>query len=375
MGKCNVSQCGNKSEQIADDAGDHPVSIGMDVHKKSVHVAVCIDGQITSTFVIGGGEGPCGTQAVISSLESLKSENHRIVYEAGPTGYELARRLQQEGFNAWVIAPGKTPREANQGNKSDQMDAADLAYYLDKDMLTKVSIPTRQEEADRQVTRLREQLQQKLSCVKNQIKGFLLQHNIAEPEGLSRWSNKAVKELSDIELSEELQFSLNMLLEELKAMKQRLRKVNKKIREMSRSDRYREKARIAQTHPGVGEITSMTFLTEIFRPGRFDVPGSVSKYSGLAPHVRETGGNRIEGGRLPGGRKGLRRLLVQAAWVWIRHDPWAREKYKHLLSNTGESNKAIVAMALRMVVNLWCMVTRGEEYIQGGTRQKKAEAQ
>lgn len=339
------------------------IYVGIDVHKKKNHAALRVDGRLQRTWVM-----PAGPEHVLASLESLRDNEHHIAYEAGPTGYELVRKLRENQLNADVIAPGKTPRPANEGNKSDSMDCREIARYLEKDMLTPVAIPTRQEEADRQITRLREQVRKKVTCHKQQINSFLLQHNIQPPEKLCWWSKSSVRKLAQMELSEGLDFTLDMHLKQLSQSQQVLQRVEKKIRQMSREDRYCPEAQLVQTHPGVGVRTGMAYLTEIFRPHRFDGPEGVSKILGLAPHVRESGEHRTEVGRIPAGRKGLRRMLVQAAWIWIRVDPWAKEKYKHLVSNTGEPNKAIVGMARRMAAGLWCMITRKEEYIQGGPK-------
>lgn len=360
MSKSNSYPAAGKSEYSQD---SDAINVGIDVHKKDNHVALRSCGKLQNTWVM-----PSGPEHAISSLEGLRGTEHHIVYEAGPTGYELVRGLREHNLNGDVIAPGKTPRPANEDNKSDTLDCREIALYSEKGMLTPVVVPTRQEEADRQVTRLREQVRKKLTRVKQQIHSFLLQHNITPPKKLSRWSKKSIRKLTKIKLSDQLRFTLDMYLQQLRQTRQALKEVEGEIREMSKEDRYCPEAQIARTHPGVGVTTAMAYLTEIFRPDRFDGPKGVSKILGLAPHVKQSGEHRTEGKRIPAGRQGLRRILVQAAWAWIKKDPWAKEKYKHLVSNTGQSNKAIVGMARRMGVNLWCMITRKQEYIQGGPK-------
>lgn len=337
------------------------IYIGLDVHKKKIHAAARVGEELLDTWVM-----PAESGAVLASLEGIREAEHQIAYEAGPTGYELARRLRDEGFNIKVVAPGKTPQPANQGNKSDRLDCRKIAEYLQKGLLQTVTVPTPQEEADRQVLRLREQLVKKRTRYKQQIRSFLLQHGLREPEGLSAWKNSALKILREMELCEELRLALDTYLEGLEATSRLLRRVNQKVKKLAEEDRHRTDAELTRTHPGAGPVTSMAFLSEFFRPERFESAGAVGKYVGLAPKVKQSGQSRIEGGRIPAGREGLRRILVQAAWRWVGNDPWAKEKYKHLLSNTGNKQKAIVAMARRMAVNLWRMVTRRQRYIQGG---------
>lgn len=359
MRKSNRSKLTGKLERSADTS--EQVYVGLDVHKDSMDVAILSEGEILTFVGSGGAEG------LISSLEQIKHSPHQIAYEAGPTGYSLVRKLRENGFNAEVVAPGKTPRAPNQGNKSDALDAKDIARYLAKDMLTAVEVPTRQQERDRQITRLREQIKKKDRRCKSQISSFLLQHGIEEPKGLRRWSEKAVRRLKQIELPSALGFTLNSYVEQLQLLGRQIRNVENKIDKLSRKDRHREKARIAKTHPGVGTLTAMTFITELYRPERFYGPPAVAKFCGLAPHIRQSGKRRVEGDCLPAGREGLRRLLVQAAWVWTRQDKHGDKKYRKLLRNTGDANKAIIGVARHLSINLWCMITRETEYIPGGT--------
>jgi hypothetical protein len=70
---------------------------------------------------------------------------------------------------------------------TDQLDAKTLARYAAKGLLRPIAIPTRRQEADRQLTRTRDQLVSKQSEVKLQIKSFLLQHGIEQPRAVHLW--------------------------------------------------------------------------------------------------------------------------------------------------------------------------------------------
>ena len=76
-----------------------------------------------------------------------------------------------------------------------------------KRLLAFVTVPTPEQEADRQVLRLREQIVRKSRCVQQQIKSFLLQYSIPEPVGLTNWSKTAVEELKGTDLSSGLRFA------------------------------------------------------------------------------------------------------------------------------------------------------------------------
>lgn len=337
---------------------DERIWIGIDVHKRNHHIAVWSD----SRGLVGTSVVPADPRAVVSTLRSLGGQVAWTVYEAGPTGYGLVRALRAAGFHSDVIAPSKMKRAPYDEEKCDRLDCIELAEQAAKDNLRTVRVPTPQEEADRAVVRLRGQVMERLKQVKHQIKSFLLFHGLGEPSGLAGWSRRAVEELHSMSIGLELRFCLDAMLSELERETQQLRLVEEKIEELAQADRHASEVRILRSMPGVGLLTAMTFRTELLGPERFDDGREVAKMIGLAPRVFNSGDTVRRGRIMKTGNERLRTILVQAAWSWVRLDPAAREVYARLVSNTGSVKKAITAMARRMAVILWCMVTRKEEY-------------
>ncbi len=183
--------------------------VGVDVHKRAYHVAVLSDRRgYLATWVQSANPA-----LLCDRLRPIRKQVARVVYEAGPTGFTLARWLRRADLAADVIAPSKVPSMPGAEPKSDRLDCRRLALYAQKGLLTAVRVPTAEEEADRQVVRLREQLVRKLRSAQQQIKAFLLQHGLAEPQGLAHWSAAAVEELSRRELVDQLRFCLDLLLD------------------------------------------------------------------------------------------------------------------------------------------------------------------
>jgi transposase len=292
----------------------------------------------------------------------LRAALVRVVYEAGPTGYRLARRLRSAGLPVQVVAPSKTPQRADRSAKSDRLDCVQLAAYSAAHLLRPVAIPSEQEEADRQVLRLRDQVIRKLRRVKQQIKSFLLQHGIAEPAGLKNFSAEGVDALGRLALRDELRFCLDELVAELAEVQARLRRVNRRTEQLAAEARHAPAVAVLESHPGVGPVTAMTFRTELHQAARFREAAQVGQYFGLAPRVRQSGAMRRDGPISKTGRGHARAILVQAAWRWVAQDPSAKEVYARLLHNTGTPQKAIVGVARRLAVRLWRMMTRGERY-------------
>jgi transposase len=218
------------------------------------------------------------------------------------------------------------------------------------------------EEADRQVLRLREQLVRKSRSIQQQVKAFLLQHGIAEPDGLGHWAERAVEALRGLELLPELRFCLDVMLDELEHVGRQVKRVTKRLEELSQAERHRAAAGVMRTVPGVGLVTAMTFRLELPEPERFDRAGQVARMAGLAPMVRQSGETRREGGLIRSSSGRLRTALVESAWRWAAHDEAAKAVYRRLASNTGSGKKAIVGVARRPGVLLWRLSCRGEPY-------------
>ncbi len=332
--------------------------VGVDVHKASYHVAVLsAERGLLATWV-----QPARPELLLERLGPIKGQVAGIVYEAGPTGFSLARHLRAAGLPAQVIATSKVLAPLGQEAKCDRLDCRRLAFLCSKGLLHPVRIPTVQEEADRQVLRLREQMVRKSRSIQQQVKAFLLQHGIAEPDGLGHWAGRAVEALRGLELLPELRFCLDVMLDELEHVNRQVKRITGRLEELSQAERHRPASGVMRTVPGVGLVTAMTFRLELPEPGRFDHAGQVARMTGLAPMVRQSGETRREGGLIRSSSGRLRTALVESAWRWVAHDESAKAVYRRLVANTGSGKKAIVGVARRLGVLLWRLSCRGEPY-------------
>ena len=168
--------------------------------------------------------------------------------------------------------------------------------------------------------------------------------------------------MKGMRLRHQLQLSLAVLIEELEHLVACRKRVERHEAWLMKQRRHRRSARLLQTHPGVGVVTATAFRLEVYQPARFDNAEQLTKYLGLAPRVRQSGARRREGPLIKAGRGSLRALLIEASWRWIRDDAAAAKTYRRIVRNTGSPQKAVVAMARRMAVHLWCMMCRGAEY-------------
>jgi len=347
-----------KDKRISAEDGER-IFVGVDVHKKSFHVAVW--SQDRERFVTVWSQ-PSQGQGLADRLDPIRSAVVRVFYETGPTGFGLARELRERGYEVEVVSPAHTKRPAVRQAKTDGRDCRELARQGAKNELHPVYLPTIEEEKDRQLVRLREQRRDRCKGIKMQIKSFLLYHGIREPPGLKTWSAKAINQLRGLTLSDRLRRCLDLMLDDLGRAEEALKEVTREVKALSAAPQFKEGTALCVTVPGIAEVTAMGIQTEMLAPQRFHRAADVSSYQGVVPGIRASGETIRLQGLMKTGNPRLRTILVEAAWNWVRYDPGARKRYRRLLARLRLKQKAIVAMARRLGIILWRMLTRKEPY-------------
>jgi transposase len=328
-------------------------NIWIDVHKLSYHLAFRrSDGQ-THTFV-----SPADPLLLVRMIENAKIEVAQIAYEAGPTGFKLARMLLAAGLPVIVVAPSKTPRPVSRDAKTDRLDCIKLAEFSARGMLSGIAVPTETEEADRALVRRRHDVVEDIKRIKlsqvssfgNRRQGpFLLQREV--PCGYGTFAPAAI----DPSCGSKPNASF-------KIPGRGKKDPGKGIALIMHSPDNEEVTACLKSVPGVGEITAATFRAEIFRPERFENAGQVTSLVGLAPVVRQSGLKKPVGRLAPTGQKRLRALLLEAAWIWRSKDPGAKDFYQKMVSKTGLPQKAIAAVARKLCVILWTLAVEKRPY-------------
>ena len=148
-------------------------SVGLDVHARSV-VAGVLD---VETGELRSERLPPATEAVLSWVGSLPGPV-AVAYEAGPTGFGLARALQMAGVGCVVVAPSKLERPPGDRVKTDRRDAERLARLLYIGELPAVRVPTVAEEAARDLVRAWEDARADLMRARHRLSKLLLRQGL-----------------------------------------------------------------------------------------------------------------------------------------------------------------------------------------------------
>jgi transposase len=285
-------------------------SVGLDVHARSV-VACAIDGL---TGEIHKARLSPDHGDVMAWLMRLPGPV-RVAYEAGPTGFGLARALEEVGIGCVVAAPSKISRASGDRVKTDARDAMLLARLLRIGDLTAVRVPSREQEAARDLVRAREDARGDLMRVRHRLSKLLLRQGVVWSGGQA-WTGAHDVWLRQQGLALTLagqRAAFDADYEAVLLTTARRDRLDEAIEEMATSSEFTDVVRRVQCLRGVSTLTGFGLAVEIGDWNRF-TGASIGAYLGLVPSEHSSGNSRVQGSITKTGNTHARRLLVEAAW-------------------------------------------------------------
>ena len=283
-------------------------SVGLDVHARSV-VGCGLDtvtGQVVRRRVAPTFE------VVMGWLTELPAPV-AVAYEAGPTGFGLARQLSAAGVRCVVAAPSKLQRPPGDRVKTDAGDALQLARLLRMDQIVEVRVPSVEQEAARDLVRAREDVRGDLMRCRHRLSKLLLRHGIVYSGGHAwtgvheQWLRRQQFTLAGLQLAFDADFEAMLLT---RARRDRL---DAAITEMAMDSEYTPVVRRLGCLRGVSTLTGFGLAVEIGDWHRF-TGATIGAYLGLVPTESSSGAQRSQGSITKTGNTHARRLLVEAAW-------------------------------------------------------------
>ncbi|MCA1679104.1 MAG: IS110 family transposase [Actinobacteria bacterium] len=287
--------------------------VGLDVHARKV-IAVTVDGEsgeLRSCRLSGK------TGEVVNFCAALPGPT-RVAYEAGPTGYGLARALEAAGVGCVVAAPGKIERPAQDRIKTDRRDAERVVRLLMIDGLHPVRVPSGAEEALRDLVRAREDLRGDLMRQRQRLGKLLLRHDVRYEEEGGAWTARHRAWLAKIDLGGGAQATLLDYLGAIDALVLRRGALETRIAELVPGSPWAETVDRLRCLRGIDTLSAVGLCAEVGDFHRFDRPGKLMSYLGLVPSEQSSGEQRRQGAITKSGSRHARRLLVEAAWHYRR---------------------------------------------------------
>lgn len=355
---------------------DSTVYVGLDVHKDSIVVA----------YAVGLGEvqipGRIGTSGrdidrLCQQMQS-KAANVSFVYEAGPCGYGLHRRLVAKGFACMVCAPSLIARKSGDRVKTDRRDAVILVKALRMGDLARVHVPDVQDEALRDLSRAWSAAKKDLRRARQRLKSFLLVHGVGYT-GKANWGPAHRRWLCEFVFPEP--FSQIAFEEHRRSIEDRLaqcERLEAALLEAAPQWRFYPVVEAIQALRGVQFTTAIEVIAEIGDLSRFTHPRQLMAWLGITASEHSSGATRRQGGITKTGNGAARKALVEAAWAYrhpakisraiqLRHEnlpkpiidrAWDAQlrlcgRHRRLVARGKLPNVATVAVARELAAFIW----------------------
>src|SRR5262252_8889989 len=298
-----------------------------------------------------------------------------VTYEAGWSGFWLARWLVAQGIEVHVVQPSSVPVDRRlRRAKSDGIDAELLLRTLlawlrgEPRVCSMAPIPDEADEDARRCVRERSELISERVGLTNRIGAVLATLGVSDYNPLLRNRGRRLAELRTA-LGEPLPANAHAKIKRLLA---RLELVLRQIAELERerdavveteaSDKASEMIQQLTALRGIGVQSATVLVREAF-VRRFANGKALGSYAGLACSPYSSGGIDREQGIGKAGNRRVRTVMVELAWLWTRYQPGAAQVcwFRERVGSTGRRVRKImvVALARKLLIALWRFVIDG----------------
>ena len=354
------------------------IKLSADVHKRDCKISRQIgDQNIQPSQVFQPEEA---FEWAVKQLES--AERVVFCYEAGFSGFSLARRLKLQGVEPVVMCPQKLDERCKRVN-TDKRDSRAIAGRLDRflagndEALVKVRIPTEQEEDERAVSRQRDQMMKARKQFEAQGRSLLMFKGLACPAHWWRgtqadWKETLQRQNWPASVVQRLEVYRRMAL----AAQAEIAALTVQI----------ENAALENLPPsmpvlpyGFGELSMEILRREVCDWSRFKNRGNVGSFFGMCCAESSSGERQSQGSITKTGNPRGRHTLIELAWRALHFQPdyWVVKKFKArmdktMLRSVGRK-KLIVAMARLIAVDLWRLYTGQTTAAKLGLRRQQGK--
>jgi transposase len=326
------------------------ILVAVDVHLRSYQAARKVD-----NGTIGVVENFRSEEALLLYVEKQieRAEQVVVVYEAGPLGFTLYRKLKARGVECYVCAP-ESSQQQRQRRKNDKIDARSLTsklfHYLhgDPGALQLARVPTEAQEQLRLASRQHDQLVEERKRLGAKGNAMLLS------QGFGSWSNwwrpKAWAQLST-NLPPWLLERLQVWVDVLKILDEKIAQAKAALARACRGPRPK----------GVGALSLMQLQSEVLDWHLYSNRRKIACLAGMVPSEWSTGAKEWRGSITKVGVPALRRITTEMVWRMILFQPQYKgvQKWQEVLasSNPALKKKAVVAIGRQLMVDLWRLQT------------------
>lgn len=328
--------------------------VGIDVGKQKCTVAMMdSEGRISDEFAFQNNH-----EGIRSLISRLSMDDHVVMESTGSVWSNLYDSIEKAHVRVVLANPLKTKVIASARIKSDKVDARILAHLLRADLIPPSYVPPYEIRELRYLLRHRASLVSMRTRVKNQVHSLLDRNGIGTGKFSDLFGKSGMEWLKSVDLSTLDRLMLDNHLEHLESLKRQMNLVDAEITSRASRDRYVE---LLLSMTGVDVFAALLIRSEIGDILRFGSYKKLISWAGLAPSLHQSGKVEYHGRITKQGSKMLRWIMVEAAMVAVRHDVRLGGFYERVKRRRG-GQKAIVAVACKMLKVIWTMLTRDEPY-------------
>jgi len=326
-------------------------AFGLDLSKKTFHGCILDGPDLASRHFFTGEMGQQGKAKLAGRL----CKGDLVLMEAGTASFSLARfLLENTEAEVVVLNPAKLYNIFNSSLKTDKSDSEKIvriARNMPRDEWPVVSIPTKEEQAERSVVSLEVFLAQEITMLVNRLYALFnsMGHPFIKKSDLKTEESRLV--LANRMLCEESLAieQVIMLSDQIGHVTEQLEQCKQRLRDICLS--HPKEALSLLSIPGIGLMTAASQIAFLGDGSRFDSPDSYVNYVGLSER-RFDSGNKVSKGHISHmGNTCIRRNIIQAAWVASKSskgNPLSR-KYDDLRLRGKSKPVAAVAVAKKMI--------------------------
>lgn len=333
---------------------------GCDLHKKtSVFVEIDEHGELQGPKRVQN-----GTQEFKQHLESLP-EGTPVAFETTGNWYWMADQVAQAGLEPRLVHAQKAGARMGNTNKTDSLDAQELAILQKTKTLPESWIPPKKIRDQREALRLRMKLSQSKVRWKNRIQALLSQYNVSITNFTDVFGVGGREELETKldGLPEQTKGSVRTQLDLLDQIEATLEEWDNRLDRALEDSDERD---WVMTIPCIGSVLSAVIVLEISDIERFPGPGHLASYAGTTPAVHQSGDHRSDKGLRKDACQYLKWAFFEAANILVRHqssyeDSRLVKKYRRLRDRKN-SNVAKGAVARMMAESTYWVLTKQEPY-------------
>lgn len=331
--------------------------IGIDVHKAKWVVTVRTYDLELKTFSMT----PSAEELEKFLLKNYPCSNYSIVYECCFSGFWIYDYFAERGYKI-IVTPTNRIYKDGSTIKTDKIDSRKLALQLSRELLREVVVPEKRIREYKYIFRIYDKQKMRQGQILRQIKAFLEQKN--HPLKWQKWNKGLLECLKEIKFEDKL-FDLKFgnLIKEYEYVVSQIKDSEKIIEKIKEDDELGKRIKILEKINGIGIISAVRMSVYLFdRKDRFESSERLNHYLGLTPSERSSGDKIVRGRSGMCGNRRLRSIIVQLAWMTVRKDGSLLEKFDKVYKSSGSKQKAIVAVARKLMTKIYAAVRKQEDY-------------